>query len=322
VASGNGAPSDSTYDYDVCLSFAGEDREYVEQVADALRDRGIRVFYDRYEEAELWGKDLYEHLAYVYKDRARYCVLFASEHYAAKVWTTHERRHAQARALEEGGEYVLPARFDDTEIPGLPSTVGHINLRRKTPDEVAGLIQAKLGPRQRHEFFPPKPDRLFEALEASDEDAKYVVAHLADRFFRGLQRMSPEERRVVLQLFSYGCPAELPENVHMSLDLLSRHTGFPPTQIKELLGGIHSLGYTCKVRDPEPGEHDEIRSDDKLVVLSWTNLDEMFEGEPTQVAAEAVYGVRSEYCEEHGTEALINLDFSALASATNEPHVH
>lgn len=87
------------FSYDVALSFAGEQRAYVEKVAAALRRRGIRPFYDDYEQAVLWGKDLYEHLDWVYQKAARYCVLFASEAYARKVWTTHERRSAQARAL-------------------------------------------------------------------------------------------------------------------------------------------------------------------------------------------------------------------------------
>ena len=81
--------------YDVCLSFAGEQRPYVSEAADALRSFGIRVFYDDYEKAALWGKDLYEHLDWVYRKVARYCLVFISSDYAAKVWTTHERRSAQ-----------------------------------------------------------------------------------------------------------------------------------------------------------------------------------------------------------------------------------
>ena len=37
--------------YDVALSFAGEDREYVEAVAQGLKNAGISVFYDRFEAA-------------------------------------------------------------------------------------------------------------------------------------------------------------------------------------------------------------------------------------------------------------------------------
>ncbi|MFN0080862.1 MAG: TIR domain-containing protein [Prosthecobacter sp.] len=80
----NGINEDQ-FDYDVCLSFAGEDRDYVSQTADILRNKGIRVFYDEYEEAELWGKDLYAHLHEVYSSLARYCVVFISQHYANKL---------------------------------------------------------------------------------------------------------------------------------------------------------------------------------------------------------------------------------------------
>ncbi len=94
----------TTKEYDVALSFAGEDRAYVDMVADQLRARGVSVFYDRYEEADLWGKDLYTHLIEVYMKRARYTLMFISIHYKAKVWTNHERKAAQARALQESGE--------------------------------------------------------------------------------------------------------------------------------------------------------------------------------------------------------------------------
>ena len=33
--------------YDVCLSFASEDRDYVESVASQARNRNIHVFYDK-----------------------------------------------------------------------------------------------------------------------------------------------------------------------------------------------------------------------------------------------------------------------------------
>src|SRR5687768_10619908 len=100
--------------YDVALSFAGEDRPYVGAVAAALVDSGVKVFYDEYETITLWGKDLYVHLRDVYQSQARYTVLFASKHYAEKVWTNHERESAQARAIAESSEYILPARFDDS----------------------------------------------------------------------------------------------------------------------------------------------------------------------------------------------------------------
>lgn len=136
--------AEQDFDYDICLSFAGEDREYVDAVAERLRDNGIPVFYDQDATVELWGKDLYEHLHNVYSKASRYCVLFASEAYARKMWTSHERKSAQERALQEKNEYILPARFDDTEIPGLRETIGYVDLRKTSPDELAKLIIEKL----------------------------------------------------------------------------------------------------------------------------------------------------------------------------------
>lgn len=43
--------------FDIALSFAGEDREYVDQVATILHSKGISVFYDLFEEVNLWGKE-------------------------------------------------------------------------------------------------------------------------------------------------------------------------------------------------------------------------------------------------------------------------
>lgn len=130
--------------YDVCLSFAGEDREYVERVAAALRAADVSVFYDRYYEVDLWGKNLYEHLSSVYRDQARYCVMFISRHYAEKLWTKQERRSAQERAFRESEEYILPVRFDDTEVPGLSSVTGYLSVRDRSPEDLAALILVKL----------------------------------------------------------------------------------------------------------------------------------------------------------------------------------
>jgi hypothetical protein len=137
--------SGRAFEYDVVLSFAGEDRAYVEEVATHLKASGVKVFYDAYEQAALWGKDLYSHLDETYRRKGRYCVMFISRAYRGKVWTNHERQSAQARAFEESKEYILPARFDDTEIPGIRPTVGYVDLRSMTPKQLADLILEKLG---------------------------------------------------------------------------------------------------------------------------------------------------------------------------------
>lgn len=131
--------------YHIALSFAGEDRDYVEAVAVKLRSSGVDVFYDKFEEEDLWGKDLYEHLSKIYKDQALYTVMFVSDDYINKSWGSHERKSAQARAFTESREYILPALFDVTvEVPGLLKTTGYIDLSKKSPEELAELIIKKL----------------------------------------------------------------------------------------------------------------------------------------------------------------------------------
>lgn len=132
------------YDYEVALSFAGEDRDYVEQIAKILKKNNIRVFYDFYEKSNLWGKDLYEHLDNVYRFKSKFCILFLSANYKQKVWTDHERKSAQARAFKENDEYILPVKLDDTEIKGIRPTLGYLDGRKESPKSIVNLVKEKL----------------------------------------------------------------------------------------------------------------------------------------------------------------------------------
>ena len=84
-------------EFDIALSFAGEDRVYVDQVANLLRDSGVKVFYDLFEEANLWGKNLYDYLSEVYTNKAVYTIMFISQHYAQKMWCSHGNRSPAPR---------------------------------------------------------------------------------------------------------------------------------------------------------------------------------------------------------------------------------
>jgi TIR domain len=134
----------SQWRWDVALSFAGAQRPYVEQVAAALKARGVRCFYDADEQIELWGKYLAEELPVIYGEQAAAVVVFVSAEYAERDWTRHERRAALNRAVRERQEYVLPARFDETPLPGLLSDMAAIDLRGRTPQQFAAMIAAKL----------------------------------------------------------------------------------------------------------------------------------------------------------------------------------
>jgi hypothetical protein len=133
------------YEYDVALSFAGEDRPLAAQLAQCLRRYGVRVFYDSYEQAELWGKDLYTSLHAIYSKKAQYCVIFISSSYLTKMWTIHERKAAQERALQEREiEYILPIKIDETELPGLQSTIAYLSGSIGI-QSICKILRTKLG---------------------------------------------------------------------------------------------------------------------------------------------------------------------------------
>lgn len=137
-------PRLSRYEYDIAVSFAGEDRGIVKEYVDILSPKGLKVFYDKDAQVDLWGSNLYDKFDEIYRTKAFFCVIFISKHYAEKVWTNHERKSAQARALQENREYVLPVRLDDTEIPGIPSTIGSLDLREISLEELADMTIQKV----------------------------------------------------------------------------------------------------------------------------------------------------------------------------------
>ena len=131
--------------YEVALSFASEQRDYVEEVARHLQSRSIAVFYDGFETVNLWGRSGTEAFHEVFAQQAAYVVMFISQPYAEKAWPRIERRAALSRMIQEQNEYVLPVRFDDTEVPGLPEDVLFVCSENYTPAMLSTLIAQKLG---------------------------------------------------------------------------------------------------------------------------------------------------------------------------------
>jgi hypothetical protein len=195
------------FDYDVTLSFAGEQRAVVERFATLLKEAGLEVFYDAWNKADLWGRDLYQHLDEIYSKKARFCVLFISADYAAKAWTNHELKSAQTRAFRENKEYILPVRLDDTGIPGMRETVGYLDLRKHTIEEVAEIAIQKIAATP----TPSKPGSHAKKQKGGKAVAKragkgIVVdsSHnwilLADAFYKVQSVDRPDDKRFIISL--------------------------------------------------------------------------------------------------------------------------
>ena len=135
----------SVKQFEVALSFAGEQRGYVEQVAQQLHERGVSVFYDRFEQEYLWGRDLAVEFNRVFERSNALVVMFVSADYVKKAWPTHERRSILSRMVKDDQALVLPVRFDDSEVPGLVGTIAWIDANDYSAGGLAAMIVSKLG---------------------------------------------------------------------------------------------------------------------------------------------------------------------------------
>lgn len=94
-----------------------------------MTNSGSRVFYDKFHQHELWGKNLVEEFENVFIKQSQYSIVLLSEDYLTRMWTVAERQQIISRLISERGrEYVLPIRMNgfEKDIPGLPNTIGFI----------------------------------------------------------------------------------------------------------------------------------------------------------------------------------------------------
>jgi hypothetical protein len=131
------------FNYDVAISYAGPDRWAAEHLIKHLKDRNLRIFYDRDELAKVVGLNLHEFLTDLYQNRVRLCVILISAHYIESDYTKLERQAAQARDMHEPG-YIFPIRLDSTDLPGMLDTVAYIDWHAFEPVQIANLICEKL----------------------------------------------------------------------------------------------------------------------------------------------------------------------------------
>lgn len=187
------------FDFDVALSFAGEQRKYVDKVVACLQAKGVNVFYDKNE--DLWGKDLYQHLDDVFQNKARFSVVFVSKEYAEKLWPNHELKSIQARAFKQKEDYLLPVRFDDTNIPGIRPTIVYEDARLISPQELCQKILKKLNkppltedisPEYSEEIELPKFKRKITDFE-KDKFLNKSFQEIKDYFTRALKTLEAKE---------------------------------------------------------------------------------------------------------------------------------
>ena len=123
----------------VALSLPGEQRDYVQQVADGLRPR-VSVFYDRFFAAELARPDLDLYLQDIYRNQSDLLVIFLCAEYEKKDWCGIEWRAIRDLLKNRERDRIMFMRFDDAVVPGVFSIDGSVDLRNTTPVEANDMI--------------------------------------------------------------------------------------------------------------------------------------------------------------------------------------
>lgn len=178
--------SDQLFQYDVVFSLAGELQSYVEAVARLLTNKGIKVWFYKFKQVDLWGKNQVDAFSEIFTKSARYCVVFISKEYTQKVWPNLERQFIQSRWLKDPN-YILPARFDDSLVIGIPDTIGYISLKNLTPEQFAQFILEKINNSVEQNtlkspaFRTPRIKQDFDPLDVRNEWILYIIERLKER---------------------------------------------------------------------------------------------------------------------------------------------
>jgi len=137
----------------VAFSFAGEQRDLVRAVAEAVEDAlgESTVFFDEWYEFWIAGNDADLKLQEVYGDRAALVVVCVSQQYEEKAWTLVENEAIrtllmQARTSQDKKERlrVLPLRVGEGNVKGIPLNAIGPDIRKRAPSITAELIVNRL----------------------------------------------------------------------------------------------------------------------------------------------------------------------------------
>jgi hypothetical protein len=135
--------------FKAALSFLGERRAFIEQVASHLAGRLGRgyVLYDKYHEAELARPDLDVYLPNLYRTQSELVAVFLCADYAKKRWCRLEWRSIRQMISTTDAERIMFLSFDDIgPVPeiGILSGDGYVSIDGRPHQEIAGLILQRL----------------------------------------------------------------------------------------------------------------------------------------------------------------------------------
>lgn len=158
--------------FTVALSYPGEHRAFVSQVADNLASTFSteRVLYDKYHDEEFARLDLNTYLPALYRKNSELIVIFLCPEYAAKLWCRLEWRHISQLIASVDANRIMFLSFGnpgDLSDLGILSGDGYIDILPLAPETVSEKIIKRLRLNQN----APIPKQMNVESLASDEDS-------------------------------------------------------------------------------------------------------------------------------------------------------
>lgn len=136
----------SNIDFKIALSFPGEKRGYVEQVADNLKAVLGRdaVFYDLDYQAQLCQPNADIILQNIYHRQSQLIVVFLCKEYSLKEWCGLELRAIRDLIKRRQGGKLVLVRFDDANVDGFYSIDGYLDANKFSPEQISEFILQNL----------------------------------------------------------------------------------------------------------------------------------------------------------------------------------
>jgi len=140
--------------FKVAFSFAGEQRDLVRSVAEAVEKELGRatVFFDEWYEPHLAGHGADLKLQKIYGQQCDLVIICVSSQYGAKLWTLAEYDSVRARLMqarvskdERDMMRILPIRVGDGDVEGIPCNAIVPDVRTKSAAQTAELVINRLG---------------------------------------------------------------------------------------------------------------------------------------------------------------------------------
>ena len=114
------------HEFEVALSFAGENRQLAQYIYEGLTTLDVTVFYDEMFEANYLGKAWSQQFKEIFGKKSRFVVCILDNHHSTKIWPTFEREVFAPRIVDES---VIPIFLDATKFVGIPQDIVGIKFK-------------------------------------------------------------------------------------------------------------------------------------------------------------------------------------------------